>query len=98
MGIDISILQHFASTLSDNNINKQVVLKKEDSEIKRDLTFIEQGLWELKLEGDYENYLYHYEVRVDLECKKTLDPYALSSTTDSLENYIIDPKKLSCGA
>lgn len=29
MGIDISILQHFASTLSDNNINKQVVLKKE---------------------------------------------------------------------
>lgn len=72
----------------------KVVLKKEDSEIKRDLTFIEQGLWELKLEGDYENYLYHYEVRVDLECKKTLDPYALSSTTDSLENYIIDPKKL----
>ncbi len=72
----------------------KVVLKKNNLEIKRDLTFIDQGLWELKLDGDYDNYLYYYEVRVDLEYKKTLDPYAFSSTTDSLENYIIDPNKL----
>ncbi len=72
----------------------KVVLRKDDLEIKKDLTFTEQGLWEVKIDGDYENYLYHYEVRVDLESKKTLDPYALSSTTDSLENYIIDPNKV----
>ena len=73
---------------------KLVIGKNVNELVKYELNFIEQGLWELKLLGDYDNYLYHYEVRVDLEYKKTLDPYALSSTTDSSENYIIDPEKI----
>ena len=71
-----------------------VIGKNEFEFQKYELTYIEQGLWELKLLGDYDNYLYHYEIRVDLEYKKALDPYAISSTTDSKYNYIIDPEKI----
>ena len=73
---------------------KLVIGKNVDELVKYDLTFIDQGLWELKLLGDYDNYLYHYEIRVDLEYKKSLDPYAYSSTTDSEYNYIINPDKV----
>lgn len=70
----------------------KIVLNKEE-EIIEHLNYVDQGLWELKLFGDYEQYRYHYEVRVDSEFKQTLDPYALASNVDSEENYVIDFSK-----
>ncbi len=70
----------------------KLVLSKEEEVIEH-LNYLNQGLWELKLLGDYERYRYHYEVRIDSEFKRTLDPYALASNTDSEENYVVDLAK-----
>lgn len=70
----------------------KLVLKKDEEQVYN-LKYVSEGLWELKLDGDFERYCYHYEVRVNLEFKRTLDPYAFSSSANSKENYVIDFSK-----
>ena len=58
-----------------------------------DLEYVSKGLWQLKLDGDYENSEYYYMVRIDEDFKKSLDPYALSSSINSEVNYVVDINK-----
>ncbi len=69
-----------------------VVLTKDETKTIP-LHYIDKGLWEVKVDGDLENYLYHYEVRVNTTWKIALDPYARSSNANSTENYVIDWNK-----
>lgn len=52
-----------------------------------------KGLWEIEVAGDLECAQYYYEVRINGEKKRCLDPYAVSSNANSEFNYVIDMGK-----
>lgn len=58
------------------------------------LTYIDKGLWEVTVLGDLELYSYYFLVRIfDYEAK-VKDPYAIASSANNLDNYVIDLNKL----
>ncbi|UKI49109.1 MAG: hypothetical protein L6U99_10030 [Clostridium sp.] len=57
------------------------------------LSYIDKGLWELDLKGDFEGYKYYYIVYINGHYKKILDPYGYASDTNGYNNYIIDQTK-----
>ena len=52
------------------------------------------GVYSLTLKGDYEGYLYLYEVTNSEVPVMTLDPYGKGSTANSKENVVIDFNKV----
>ncbi len=57
------------------------------------LRYVSKGLWVCQVFGDLDSCKYHYEVRVNEEFVKTLDPYAVASCANSESNYVIDFQK-----
>ncbi len=53
-----------------------------------------KGVWEITVEGDLEAHSYHYLHKVNGEWISVHDPYALSSTANSGDSYVINPDKL----
>lgn len=63
------------------------------NDIEYPLTYTENGVWEVKVEGDLDSYRYYYLYRINEKFHKTLDPYAISSSSNNEFNYVIDSKK-----
>lgn len=50
----------------------------------------EQGVWELKLKGDYKNKYYNYRVTINGVEKETPDPYTKGATANGKKGMIVD--------
>lgn len=53
-----------------------------------------QGVWYLRLKGDYEGYKYRYISYVNGKEHTLTDPYGISSSVNGEFNYVIDTSKL----
>ncbi|AIO18683.1 Pullulanase [Candidatus Izimaplasma bacterium HR1] len=53
-----------------------------------------QGVWYLRLRGDYEGYKYRYISYVNGKEHTLVDPYGISSNANAEYSYVIDPAKL----
>ncbi|MFM0790011.1 type I pullulanase [Streptococcus suis] len=73
-------------------ISKQVFLVLEGN--PHAMTKGAKGVWEITVEGDLEAHSYHYLHKVNGEWISVHDPYALSSTANSGDSYVINPDKL----
>ncbi len=60
---------------------------------RHSLSYVDKGLWELDLKGDFEGYKYYYIVYINGHYKKVLDPYGYASDTNGYNNYVIDQTK-----
>ncbi len=58
------------------------------------LEYINQGIWETTLEGNYEGYRYRFISYVNGYEHCFVDPYARSSTANGTYSYVINPQKL----
>jgi len=59
------------------------------------LTYHNQGVWSLTLEGDFEGYGYCYESYVNGKVRSFNDPYAIASTANGKRNVVVDPAKFA---
>ena len=59
-----------------------------------DMVYKTQGVWRIVIDEDLEGYKYRYHVYLNGKEKVCLDPYAISSNTNSEYNYVIDKTKL----
>jgi len=59
-----------------------------------DMEYDNQGVWYLRLRGDYEGYKYRYISYVNGKEHKLTDPYAISSSANAEYSYVVDPNKL----
>ena len=71
----------------------ELVDKQGETEIVP-MEYDNQGVWYLRLKGDYEGYKYRYISYVNGKEHTLLDPYAVSSNANAEYSYIIDPAKL----
>ena len=58
-----------------------------------DLTYIDKGLWEVKVNKKLDKVAYYFLSRIDNNYFRTLDPYGVSSSLTDQVNYVIDLKK-----
>lgn len=58
------------------------------------MTRLTNGVWQLKVDGDWDGSSYHYLHLVNEEWVKVHDPYAQSSMANSGDSFVINPKKL----
>lgn len=70
---------------------KEIKLILNDEEYNLD--YINKGLWEIKVNGDLENYKYYYKVRVNSDFQDIIDPYGISVSSNAKFNYVIDLSK-----
>lgn len=56
-----------------------------------DMEYDNQGVWYLRLRGDYEGYRYRYISYVNGKEHKLTDPYAISSSANAEYSYVVDP-------
>ena len=61
----------------------------EKHELKRDV----KGTWLAELSGDYENKFYVYEVHIDNQVMRAIDPYAKAAGVNGIRAAIVDLKK-----
>ncbi len=59
-----------------------------------DMKYDNQGVWYLRLRGDYEGYRYRYISYVNGKEHVLTDPYSQSSSANALYSYVIDTSKL----
>lgn len=55
----------------------------------------QNGVWTLKLSGDWKNAIYIYQVVNSEILLETIDPYAKASTPNGLESVLLDPDDFS---
>lgn len=55
----------------------------------------QKGVWELKLNGDYQNQYYNYRVTIDGIEKETPDPYTKGATVNGSKGMIVDFESLN---
>jgi len=71
----------------------KVVIYKEYfdcSGIEYEMNHCEDGIWELKLAGDYKNKYYNYKVTMDGKENETIDPYAKGASLNGNRGLIVD--------
>ena len=61
---------------------------------RRELYYARHGVWEIEMPGDLDGASYYYSVKVFDRYEKVLDPYAVASSANQKENYVIDKNKL----
>ena len=71
---------------------KVVIYSSYDSAAGQDYSMnrAEQGIWELKLPGDFKNQYYNYKVTIDEVERETVDPYAKGATANGKKGLIVD--------
>ncbi|MFW5893309.1 MAG: type I pullulanase [Bacillota bacterium] len=77
-------------------VAKRITLKirsEEDSYRDYALSYHNQGIWSVTLEGDLEGARYYYESYVNGRNRTFTDPYAIASVENGRENVIVDPEK-----
>lgn len=67
---------------------KEIILCLNDKNYQ--LTYLNKGVWYVKVDGNFDGAKYYYIIRVDEDKVKTLDPYAVSSNANNEYNYVID--------
>lgn len=75
-----------------------VAIYQKENDIRRTLFSMKRsdyGIWTLNLDGDYENYYYNYIVRYEDKSYEIVDPYAKTTSINSLKAMIVDEKKLN---
>ncbi|MDD8048305.1 MAG: type I pullulanase [Thomasclavelia sp.] len=72
-------------SISDPKTHKEVA-----SKMQRD----DKGVFRTKLKQNFEKFSYVYLIRHEDEFVRTLDPYALSSSANSLSNIIVNSSKI----
>ena len=60
-----------------------------------DMEYDNQGVWYLRLRGDYEGYKYRYISYVNGKEHKLTDPYGISSTANGEYSYVVDLAKIN---
>lgn len=55
-----------------------------------DMSKANQGIWELKLDGDFSNKYYNYKVTINGVERETADPYAKGATVNGEKGMIVD--------
>merc|ERR1711879_850727 len=78
------VAKYMKLELVDKNGNNEVVPMEYDN----------QGVWYLRLRGDYEGYKYRYISYVNGQEHHLTDPYGRSSSTNGEYSYVIDEAKL----
>jgi pullulanase len=73
---------------------KLELLDKEGNVEVVPMEYDNQGVWYLRLKGDYEGYRYRYISYVNGEEHYLTDPYAKSSSANAKYTYVIDESKL----
>lgn len=73
-------------------IKLELVDKEGNTEV-HDMEYDNQGVWYLRLRGDYEGYRYRYISYVNGKEHKLTDPYAISSSANAEYSYVVDPAK-----
>lgn len=58
------------------------------------MTKLANGVWQLKVDGDWDGASYHYLHLVNEEWVEVHDPYAQSSMANSGDSFVINPAKL----
>lgn len=58
------------------------------------MTRLDKGVWQLKVDGDWDGASYHYLHLVNDEWIEVHDPFALSSMANSGDSFVINPNKL----
>jgi pullulanase len=58
-----------------------------------EMEYDNQGVWYLRLRGDYEGYKYRYISYVNGKEHLLTDPYAISSSANAEYSYVVDPNK-----
>lgn len=71
-----------------------VILFKADQETTHPLSYVNQGVWSVEVEGDLEGVHYLFEAHVNGKTKRFNDLYALASTANGKRNIVINPKKI----
>ncbi len=59
-----------------------------------DMEYDNQGVWYLRLRGDYEGFKYRYISYVNGKEHKLTDPYGISSNANGEYSYVVDPGKI----
>jgi pullulanase len=77
------VAKYMKLELLDKKGNKEVV----------DMEYDNQGVWYLRLKGDYEGYKYRYISYVNGEEHTLVDPYGVSSNANAEYSYVVDPAK-----
>jgi pullulanase len=78
------VAKYMKLELLDKQGNREIV----------DMEYDNQGVWYLRLKGDYEGYRYRYISYVNGKEHRVRDPYGISSTANGEYNYVIDTSKL----
>ncbi len=78
------VAKYMKLELIDKEGNKEIVPMEYDN----------QGVWYLRLRGDYEGYKYRYISYVNGKEHKLTDPYGRSSSANAEFSYVIDESKL----
>ncbi|RKD31219.1 type I pullulanase [Thermohalobacter berrensis] len=83
------------SPVADNM--KVVVYENYDDNVGTEypMKLSENGVWELKLKGDYKNKYYNYRVTIDGVEKETPDPYTKGATANGKKGMIVDFKSIN---
>ena len=59
------------------------------------LTRLDRGVYEIRVDGDLDGQLYHYEVTINGEKRLVTDPYAKSSNANGKESAVINIERLT---
>ncbi len=78
------VAKYMKLELVDKKGNKEIVPMEYDN----------QGVWYIRLRGDYEGYKYRYISYVNGQEHTLVDPYGISSNANAEYSYVIDPAKL----
>ncbi len=71
-----------------------LILTQEGRSQRVPLDYINQGLWQVDIQGDLDGAEYYYEAYVNGRTRSFLDPYGVASGANGRCNYVIDPSKL----
>ena len=80
-------------TPTAKNMKLELTSKTDETEII-DMEYDNQGVWYLRLRGDYEGYRYRYISYVNGKEHILTDPYGRSSNANAKYSYVIDTSKL----
>ncbi|WP_168169703.1 type I pullulanase [Candidatus Izimaplasma sp. ZiA1] len=68
---------------------------KENNTVIHEMEYDNQGVWYLRLRGNYEGYKYRYISYVNGKEQIFTDPYAVSSTANAEHSYVVDRSKFN---
>ncbi len=69
-------------------VSKEMYLILNDE--KHLMNYYKNGVWEITIQGDLDNYKYYYLFRINEEYETTTDPYGITTNELGTYNYVVD--------